>query len=298
MSAESLYAVLQSKVQGTWVLHTLSQNLNLDFFAQFSSAAATWGSAMAGHYAAANHFQDVFAHYRRAQNLPAQAINWGWWEGGGMVTAEEQGYFEAIGLKTMPALTALSALGHLLEQNTAQMTVAPVDWSRYKPVFEAKRTRPFLAEIRAEATNENKIIAVEGANLLAQLTPLSADERFARMVEYLGAVISKILRLPATASIDPGQGFFDLGMDSLTSVELKQTLERQFGLQLPATIAFEFATPDALAGHLLSLLLDDAPVSSVVNAPDESMDTSDLDKLSEDELLALLASELGDGNLP
>jgi acyl transferase domain-containing protein/acyl carrier protein len=296
MSAESLYAVLQSKVQGTWVLHTLSQNLNLDFFAQFSSAAATWGSAMAGHYAAANHFQDIFAHYRHAQNLPAQAINWGWWEGGGMVTAEEQTYFEAIGLKTMPAQTALSALGHLLEQNTAQMTVAPVDWSRYKPVFEAKRTRPFLAEIRTESANENKIISTEGADLLADLAPLSADERLTRMVEYLGAIISKILRLPSTTNVDPGQGFFDLGMDSLTSVELKQTLERQFGLQLPATIAFEFATPDALAIHLISLLLGDAPVISTISAPAETTSADDdLDGLSDDELLALLASELDDG---
>lgn len=296
MSAESLYAVLQSKVQGTWMLHNLSQNLNLDFFAQFSSAAATWGSAMAGHYAAANHFQDVFAHYRRAQNLPAQAINWGWWEGGGMVTAEEQIYFEAIGLKTMPAQTALSALGHILAHDTVQMTVAPVDWSRYKPVFEAKRTRPFLAEIRAESTSESKTISAEGADLLAQLVSLSAEERLARMVEYLGAIISKILRLPATASVDPGQGFFELGMDSLTSVELKQTLERQFGLQLPATIAFEFATPDALASHLLTLLLDDAPVTSVTDIPAETTDANDdLDGLSEDELLALLASELDDG---
>ncbi len=296
MSAESLYAVLQSKVQGTWVLHTLSQHLNLDFFAQFSSAAATWGSAMAGHYAAANHFQDVFAHYRRARNLPAQAINWGWWEGGGMVTAEEQTYFEAIGLKTMPAQTALSALGHLLEQNTAQMTVAPVDWIRYKPVFEARHTRPFLAEIRTESANENKIISTEGADLLAQLAPLSAEMRLMRMVEYLGAIIGKILRLPAAANIDPGQGFFELGMDSLTSVELKQTLERQFGLQLPATIAFEFATPDALASHLLTLLLDDAPVSSTISTPAETTSADDdLDGLSDDELLALLASELNNG---
>jgi len=131
---------------------------------------------------------------------------------------------------------------------------------------------------------------------LAQLSPLTAEARLSRMVEYLSTIITKILRLPATANVDPGQGFFELGMDSLTSVELKQTLERQFGLQLPATIAFEFATPDALASHLLTLLLDDAPVSSVGDAPAEITETNDdLDGLSEDELLALLASELDDG---
>jgi SAM-dependent methyltransferase len=77
MSLDSVKAAFAPKVMGTWVLHELTQNLPLDFFVLFSSAAALWGAANRGHDAAASAFMDSFAHYRRALGLPALSINWG-----------------------------------------------------------------------------------------------------------------------------------------------------------------------------------------------------------------------------
>jgi len=62
------------------VLHTLTQETALDFFVLFSSTTALLGSALLGHYAAANTFLDSFAHHRRGCQLPVIAINWGVWE--------------------------------------------------------------------------------------------------------------------------------------------------------------------------------------------------------------------------
>jgi hypothetical protein len=89
MDADDLQSILQPTMTGAWVVHQLSQQLDLDFFVLFSSIASVWGSRGLGHDAAAHHFLDALAHYRRALGLPALSINltggrgqamaWGQW---------------------------------------------------------------------------------------------------------------------------------------------------------------------------------------------------------------------------
>src|SRR5208282_4912548 len=74
MSASALHAALRAKVEGTWLLHELSQNLPLDFFVLFSSTAPLFGGGGFGHYAASNQFLDFFAHWRRSIGLPALSV--------------------------------------------------------------------------------------------------------------------------------------------------------------------------------------------------------------------------------
>jgi acyl carrier protein len=61
-------------------------------------------------------------------------------------------------------------------------------------------------------------------------------------------------------SMDPGDGQFTAssGFDSLSAVELSATLSRTLRLELPALVAFDYPSVDALAGY----------VSTLVAAPD------------------------------
>src|SRR6185369_12616842 len=61
--------------------------------------------------------------------------------------------------------------------------------------------------------------------------------------------------LVARLSMDPSavardRPFAEFGVDSLTAVELSQELEDEFGVPLPAVVAWNYPTPAALARYL------------------------------------------------
>ena len=80
MSSQQADAALAVKAEGAWHLHELTENLGLDMFVLFSSAAGVLGNPGQGNYAAANSFLDALAWYRNARGLPAVSLAWGFWE--------------------------------------------------------------------------------------------------------------------------------------------------------------------------------------------------------------------------
>ena len=256
----------------------------------FSSAAATWGSALAGHYVAANHFEDVLAHHRRALGLAALSVNWGWWAGSEMVAPEIQSYFNALGLDVVPEGLGFVALEHLMASGATQRTVAPVDWSRFKPIYEAKRRRPLLDLIELTAATSPGAMSGEGVELAGKLREADVAARTGLVMQFVQRKIREVLKLPSSFAIDPRMGFFDSGMDSITSVELKTRLESALGTALPATIAFEYPNVHDLSAYLLEHVLQlsastDEVLTGVSTEPQ-------LDGLSEEELFMVLSQEL------
>ncbi|HEX8539509.1 MAG TPA: beta-ketoacyl reductase, partial [Cystobacter sp.] len=215
-------SVFHSKAKGAWALHELTRDLPLECFVLFSSASSVWGAQGMAAYAAANHFLEALAEHRRAQGLVATCINWGQWSEGGMAGSEEAlRFFASVGLEAMPTASALSAMEYLVRTSAPRRTVAAVDWSRFKPLHEAKRRRPLLEGIQTGRTVAAKAPEQDTrSELLRRLEEAPSGRRRNVLLEHVRHAAARVLGAQPSA-LAPDQGFFQMGMNSLMSVELK-----------------------------------------------------------------------------
>ncbi|MET7771700.1 SDR family NAD(P)-dependent oxidoreductase [Nocardia sp. NPDC005366] len=295
MPTEDLVRVLRAKVRGGLVLDSLSALAEVDFFVLFSSAAAVWGSALAGHYCAANHFLDMLAWDRRRRGHPALALDWGWWRDSTMAAGHGE-YFAAMGMAELSADTGLEVLDATLGADHTQVVAAPVDWRKFLPVMEAKRRRPLLADMA-----RGREVAVGGAEadrFVARLRSTQVSGRSRVMSDAVQREVAAVLGRSAQSRLDPRQGFFESGMDSITSVELNGRIERLVGRPVPVTTVFEHPTVADLSAYLLDLLELTGTGNASPTTEHTPVETeSDLLDLTEIELLRLLDEELNTGRI-
>nr|BBJ47892.1 hypothetical protein SAVMC3_05210 [Streptomyces avermitilis] len=242
--------VLSAKAAGALHLDALLAGQELDAFVLFSSIAGVWGSGHQAAYAAANALLDGLAERRRAQGLPATAVAWGPWAGGGM--AEADGADERLrrrGLIPMPAALAVAGLRRALDSGEATATVADVDWERFLPPFTVGRPSALLGDL-PEAERILTADSTAGGPGTAAASPLA--DRLARMPETeQHALLVDLVRTHAAAvlghnnagEVEADRAFKDLGFDSLTAVELRNKLKAETGLALPPRWSSTTPTP-------------------------------------------------------
>ncbi len=286
----------QPKVSGAWILHELTSQLDLDFFVMFSSAASVWGSRELGPYAAANVFLDALGRLRRTAGLPAVTINWGWWEGGG-TSGHVNEFLDKFGLKAMSDSVALAALGRLLRSDRVQTTVASVDWAVFQPIYEAKRRRPFLSELRSGAAEKIDTVTSaprSGETFLSQLRSASPEKARELLENHVRDQVVRVMHLAPRDPIDEEQGFNKLGMDSLMAVELCGRLQKSLGRKFPATIAFEYPSISALTIYLFGEFGLATASSTRSNAASTTAAPPpvSLDQLEDADLASILDEEL------
>ena len=283
--------MFRAKVLGTTVLDELTRDCPLDFFVTCSSTTSLLGAAHLAHYAAFNQFQDTFAWSRRARGLPALTINFGLWDETS-VGSENERLFRLFGMQPMDAAQALNALEYLLGSAEAvQQTVASIDWDTLVPLYEAKRRRPFLSLLRPipSAADDHS----EGlAAMKSEIDAAPPSKRWSLLVSKLEAEVGAVMGFGADHRLDPQSGFFEMGMDSLTSVQLKKRLEAAIGRSLPPTIAFNYPTIEKLAGFLAREVFSFEPPASATEPAPEPVADAMLAALSADELKASLLEEL------
>jgi acyl transferase domain-containing protein/acyl carrier protein len=297
LTSEQVSRMLRPKLDGTLLLERLTRDRELDFLVLFSSSTALLGAGGYAHYAAANLFLDATAMATSRPRRRVLSVNWGTWEVMRLATAENQRSYRESGLRPMASAAALDALGNLLRATAPQMMVADIDWGMLKPLHEARRIRPFLSRMGAEPVAVKASAQTSAPALIDRWRTTPVDLRREVLLAFVSDEVTTVLALDRREPVPLETGLFELGMDSLMSVELRRRLEQGVGQPLPSTLTFNYPNVSALAtfinGQLQSSIAATEPVAessvpvAVVVPANEA-----LDSLSDEELEARLLARL------
>ncbi len=240
-SPERFLKVAGPKVSGAWNLHIQTKDLPLDFFFLFSSVASILGSPGQSNYAAANAFMDGLAHYRKHQGLVATSINWGPWADVGMAASDV--VLQRLmkdGWQPMNASQGCDFIGYLLKVcKLPQAAVLPVDWRQFATSIPGAVNWNILSHLVSK--EQSNPLLGNPAELAAQrVKEALPQKRVDHISSYLLERIAQTLHVPA-ADLDEFAQLGDLGVDSLTSVEIQLWVRSDLEVEL--TIEHLFTSP-------------------------------------------------------
>ncbi|MFF5173643.1 SDR family NAD(P)-dependent oxidoreductase [Micromonospora sp. NPDC000089] len=270
LTPERTDTVLRPKADAAWHLHDLTRHLDLPMFVLFSSIAGPLGAPGQGNYAAANAFLDGLAHHRRAAGLAATSLAWGpWAESGGMTRDLGAAGRDRLARQGIVPLTTDRALALLdASRRGRRPLLLPVHLD-----LAALRTRTGRDHLPAPLHGlaggpTRRTVAATTGSLADRLAGASAEDRARLVAELVAGQVADVLGYASPAAVAPERSFIELGVDSLTAVDLRNRLTTRTGLALPATLVFDHPTPAALTGHLLSRLGPAATAPTVLDELD------------------------------
>ncbi|MFE5584827.1 type I polyketide synthase, partial [Kitasatospora sp. NPDC056531] len=273
--------VMSPKVHGAWQLHRQTEGLELDFFVLYSSLVSLVGSAGQAGYIAGNAFLDALAEYRRRRDLPALSVSWGpWAEVGLAVRSGVLDQLAVAGVTGMPVAEALAAFGRLSADSPAHLGLATVDWRRNRAAT-AGRPYTLLADVAPQDLPENAAAGSEPIDELAQLVlrdrdrarGLLLDQLLDRVVGLLAMPAADRERLrPAFAATELGT----LGLDSLTTIRLRNRLATDFGADVPPDVLLGGGTAD----EVVDLICRQLAIRAVLAPDEDGTDAEDTEVLT------------------
>ncbi|WSW50633.1 SDR family NAD(P)-dependent oxidoreductase [Streptomyces platensis] len=304
LTPERLDAVLSPKADAAVNLHELTKGRELSAFVLFSSAAGVLGAPGQANYAAANSFLDALAGFRRSLGLPAVSLAWGRWAD----TSEMTGGLDQADLRRMSsggidALTSAEGLA-LFDAGTvsAESLLIPVRLNT--AALHARAAEGMLPPVMRDLVRARVRRSAAGGKAMAEdlsrrLAGLSDPERQQLLLTVVRTQVAAVLGYSGPEEVPGGRPFSELGFDSLTAVELRNTLTAVTGLRLPATLVFDYPTSDVLAEKLCAELLGERDEQSGLLAVFAGLDRLELslpeiaaDEVARDRLAVRLQSLL------
>lgn len=128
--------------------------------------------------------------------------------------------------------------------------------------------------------------------IIADLESLPPAEQHDRLVDFVTALVCRILRIPDESKPDADSGLFDMGMDSLLALDFRRQLASAMRLEapLPATLIFDCPNINAVARFLMPDN-DSAGIKDSQGSAERSV-ADDIENMSEEDVEAALLARL------
>ncbi|MFF1951131.1 acyltransferase domain-containing protein, partial [Kitasatospora herbaricolor] len=161
----------------------------------------------------------------------------------------------ATALRVRIAPTGTGAVSVSLADPTGQpvgtvdaLVLSPISVEQLRTAV-ADDTRPRRAPVRP-ARRAVQADAVTAAGVKDRLLALSESDRAEALLGVVRRSTAAVFGHQDPAEVDVAQSFKDIGIDSLTAVELRNQVAAATGLRLPPTVLFDCPTPAALVARL------------------------------------------------
>lgn len=296
MGEADFVKVMAPKVNGTRVLHNAFAGGDLEFFVMFGSAGSVIASPGQGNYAAANAFLDAFAHYRRAQGLPALTIGWGPWSVGMVEELKLEKLYAQRGIELITPGAGTRILDRLINQKVANVVAISADWKRARSAGLGGALPPMFSDLGTADTSPEA--SDSDASILDYLSGIAEADRLAVVVEHVRQIAATVFDIAAT-DIGVDDTLNDIGLDSMMAMDFRVRINTMFAIDLPVLELLRGVSINSLAVRVLAEL--HLPGSEVhTDQPSEPETPADgdmeqmLEQLSEAELRALLAELEGE----
>ena len=134
----------------------------------------------------------------------------------------------------------------------------------------------------------------------AELSALAPERRADAVLLAVRSEVARVLSFSGPEAVSKDQPLKELGLDSLMAVQLRNALGKRAGFTLPATLAFDYPTPLAIAKYLMEVAFGireaktELPLQPALPDQPPSLTMEALAQLSEEETIAQFQKELGE----
>lgn len=227
---ENFNNVFKAKVYGNINLFNVVSNAHLDFFVVFSSIVGIFGNGGQINHSAANSFLRYFSDFGKKKDVPITCIHWGAWANIGTLSEKR----DVLGMLERKGIYALGP--NQIQQNFDQIFGYPKDNVIYSKIDWDK----FLLSNKANMSILSRVITSDAEKDSNQTRKdifnkeSCMDATFRQVSDVLGVQMGEV---------NMESNLFDLGMDSLTSIQLRNLLQDTFNCTLPSNFIYQNKTP-------------------------------------------------------
>jgi len=148
-----------------------------------------------------------------------------------------------------------------LSHSSSVATANPFEWSRLRPLLGKA---PIYDEFRQEEGGKDAAAHSATGHSQGGVAAALAAVPSGQRVSFVAGEVLTILRALVGTEVGPDEPLMDAGLDSLSAVEFKNAVEGRMGVELSATVVFDYPSVSSLASYITQKIEASLPSSGGV----------------------------------